>query len=108
MKSFGSSDLVKCLVCLGFSKELSAGSSHIKYKCPKAVDKGTRPFITVILKVKSYDKTTQGRYLTQIKMLGYTKEEATAALENAQQAIEKFTGKSAENPIVKEIKDAQS
>ena len=80
MKSFGSSDLVKCLVCLGFSKELSAGSSHIKYKCPKAVDKGTRPFITVILKVKSYDKTTQGRYLTQIKMLGYTKEEISKCM----------------------------
>lgn len=80
MKSFGSSDLIKCLVCLGFNKEPSTGSSHIKYKCPKTVDKGSRPFITVILKVKSYDKTTQGRYLTQIKQLGYTKEEISKCI----------------------------
>lgn len=80
MKSFGSADLVKCLTCLGFTREFSTGSSHIKYTSPKKVEKGTRPFITVILGVKIYDKTTQGRYLTQIKRLGYTKDEIASCM----------------------------
>lgn len=38
----------------------------------------------------------------------YNKEEALSALEVAEKEIEKFTGKSSENPIIKAIKDAQS
>ena len=75
MKSFGSKDLINCLLCLGFTPTKSTGSSHIKYKCTKSVEKGTRSFIEVILNVKTYDPTTRGRYLTQIKRLGYSLKE---------------------------------
>ena len=75
MKSFGSTDLIKCLLRLGFTKDKSTGSSHSKYNCPKKMEKGIRPFLIVILNVKTYDKTTQNRYLTQLKKLGYSLKE---------------------------------
>ncbi len=72
--SFGTEELIKCLVNLGFSKQPSTGSSHLKYKCPnpKDVPAGTRPFIIVIENTKVYDKHTMGRYRTEIRRLGYS------------------------------------
>lgn len=73
MKSpFGSKELVACLLCLGFTKEKSTGSSHIKYRSPKKVQKGMHPFITVILQRKVYDPHTQSCYLRDIRVLGFT------------------------------------
>jgi len=78
--SFGSEKLIKCLICLGFVKQKSTGSSHIKYSCPKKVVAGQRPFIEVILKRKTYDPHTASSYLRQIKNLGYTKDEVLTCL----------------------------
>ena len=71
MKVFGSKNLVACLSRLKFLRVVSSGSSHVKFKCPKKVSPGTRPFITVILNKKSYDPRTRSRYLRQIRNLGY-------------------------------------
>ncbi len=74
--SFGYKELIACLLCLGFAKQLSTGSSHLKYKSPHSTsDPNLRPFITVILERKDYDKHTRGRYLGQIKRLGFSLQE---------------------------------
>jgi hypothetical protein len=78
--SFGTSELIKCLFCLGFTKQRSTGSSHEKYASPNIVTKGTRPFIAVILKRKIYDKHTQASYLRQIRNLGFTTEKITKCM----------------------------
>lgn len=72
--SFGTEKLIKCLINLGFSKQPSTGSSHVKYKCPnlQGIPIGTRPFIIVIQGVKVYDKHTMSRYRTEIRRLGYS------------------------------------
>ena len=75
--SFGSNELIKCLRCLGFTKQRSTGSSHEKYSSPNAVAKGTRPFIMVILGRKIYDNHTRTSYLRQIRNLGFTTEKIT-------------------------------
>lgn len=72
--SFGTEELIRCLINLGFIKQPSTGSSHIKYKCPdpKKVPVGIRPFIIVIENTKVYDKHTMSRYRTEIRRLGYS------------------------------------
>lgn len=78
--SFGSNELIKCLFCLGFIKQRSTGSSHEKYTSPNTVTKGVRPFITVVLRRKIYDKHTQASYLRQIRNLGFTTEKITKCM----------------------------
>lgn len=73
--SFGSKELINCLLCLGFTKKRSTGSSHSKYSSPKKVAMGMRPFITVILNRKVFDPHTQSSYLLQIKKLGFSAED---------------------------------
>lgn len=69
---FGAKDLCKHLEELGFVKDTSKGTSHLKYKisgkrkCPK----DRRPFIIVILGRKMYDPHTCTSYIRQIKNLG--------------------------------------
>ena len=80
MKSFGSRDLIGCLLCLEFTEGKRRATSHVKYICPKKVEAGTHPFITVILGRKTYDPVTRGRYITQLKILGYTTEEIESCM----------------------------
>ena len=78
--SFGSNELIKCLLCLGFVKQRSTGSSHEKYSSPNTVMKGVRPFIIVILRRKIYDNHTRTSYLRQIRTLGFTTEKITKCI----------------------------
>lgn len=80
MRSFGSRDLIGCLLCLKFTEGKRNASSHVKYNCPKKVEAGNYPLITVILGRKVYDKVTRGRYLTQLKKLGYTIKEIESCM----------------------------
>ena len=74
--SFGSKELEKCLIDLGFIPQKRVGSSHLKYKLAgKKIPPGTRPFIIVIEGRKVYDPHTAGSYIHQIKNLGFTVEE---------------------------------
>jgi len=72
---FGSRELVSCLLCLGFTKKRSTGSSHEKYSCPKRAKLPLRPFIIVISGRRIYDPHTMSSYLRQIQNLGYSIEE---------------------------------
>ena len=80
--SFGSKELCKCLLCLGFKPKPQKASSHVKYRVPpdKEASCGNRPFVTVILGRKTYDPTTRGRYMTQIKQKGFSKKEILKCL----------------------------
>lgn len=77
MKSFGSKKLCNCLQCLGFLPTPQIGTSHIKYKIPsdKKAPIGVRPFIIVQLGKKTYHPHARSRYISQIKRLGFSKEE---------------------------------
>ena len=78
--SFGSRELINCLLCLGFTKKNSTGSSHIKYACHKRITTGIRPFIIVILHRKDYDPHTKSSYLKQIQNLGYASDQIDACM----------------------------
>ena len=78
--SFGSKDLVACLLCLGFSVKKSTGSSHIKYSSNRPCKIGQRSFIEVILNRKVFDKHTKSSYLRQIRNLGYTLDEMNTCM----------------------------
>ncbi|MEK7571080.1 MAG: hypothetical protein AAB553_02290 [Patescibacteria group bacterium] len=54
-QSFGSRELVACLLCLGFKEEPQTGSRHLKYSSPRSVEKGKRPFITLLQGKSDYD-----------------------------------------------------
>ncbi len=73
--AFGSKELCKCLIKLGFKEKPQKATSHQKFHSAKVPPVGVHPFITVILGRKSYDPTTRSRYITQIKRLGFTKKE---------------------------------
>lgn len=72
-KSFGSDEFCKFLSGQGFSKHKSVGSSHLKYSAPKSikVPQGIRPFITVILKRKTYDPHTISCYKRDLIRMGF-------------------------------------
>lgn len=78
--SFGSRELISCLLCLGFTRKNSPGSSHIKYASPKKITTGMRPFIIAILHRKDYDPHTKSSYLKQIQNLGYTSDQIDACM----------------------------
>ena len=78
MKNFGTKDLCKCLENLGFVfAEQQTSSHHYKYNAPKkhVVLKGLRPFIMVQIGQKAFRPNSCSRYITEIKHLGFTKEE---------------------------------
>jgi len=81
MKSFGSKELQRCLLDLGFVVK-SVESSHIKFWPPKGheTSRGRRPFQMVQIGKKTYRKNDQNRYITQIKRFGFTKEKIVKAL----------------------------
>lgn len=72
---FGSRELEACLLCLGFKQEPQTGSRHLKYTSPCPVEKGKRPFITLLQGKADYDPIICKKYYKQIIALGFTKEE---------------------------------
>ena len=78
MKNFGTKDLCKCLENLGFTfDEHQTSNHHYKYSAPKGhiVPKGLRPFMMVQIGQKVFRPHSCSRYITEIKQLGFTKEE---------------------------------
>lgn len=77
MKAYGSSELEKCVKKLGFTFDSISSSHHAKYIPPTGRDPlpGIRPFFTFQLGRKTYDPNSANRYITQLKHLGFTKEE---------------------------------
>lgn len=77
MKLFGSNDLCKCLKRLAFTPLPQNGTSHVKYKVLPDIKTtpGIRPYIIVILGRKTYDRNTCSSYITQLKRLGFSKED---------------------------------
>lgn len=75
-KSFGSRELTKCLEKLGF-KLARQTSSHLIYNPPKnkIVPEGIRPFMTVQVGRKTYDRYSANRYISQVKKFGFSKKE---------------------------------
>lgn len=76
-KSFGSRELYKCLIKLGFNPLAQKGTSHLKFSPPKGkvVSQGTRPFMIIQLNIKTYDPHSASRYINQIMKFGFSKEE---------------------------------
>lgn len=77
---FGSSDLIKCLKCLGFIPNPQVASRHLKYSCPRTVQKGQRPFIIVLQNTSTYDPITCKNIVREIKLLGFTQEEINGCM----------------------------
>ena len=73
MKSFGSKELERCLLKLGFIPK-GIQSSHVKYYHKKGRT-GSKPFMIVQLGKKSYGKNAANRYVSEIKKFGFAKEE---------------------------------
>lgn len=82
MKAFGSKDLEKCVKKLGFVFDSISSSHHAKYIPPSGRDPlpGVRPFFIIQLGRRSYDSYSANRYLTELKHLGFSKEEIEKAL----------------------------
>jgi len=75
-KSFGTKELCKCLEKLGFTCK-GIKSSHVKFNLPKnrKISAGLRPFMIVQLGKKNYDSYIANRYVSELKKLGFNKEE---------------------------------
>ncbi len=75
---YGSRELVKCLLILGFTlNRKQAGTSHIKYTPPLGIQikAGERSFIMVQMGIKTYDTNACNRYIKQIKDFGFKEQE---------------------------------
>lgn len=77
-KAFGSKELVKCLKKLGFTY-LRESSSHQIYGPPSGKKNPEGRPLPVKVGVKSYDPNSRSRYISEIKMYGFTKEEIREA-----------------------------
>lgn len=82
MKGYGSKELERCVKSLGFTFDSISSNHHAKYNLPagRTVIVGYYPFFQFQLKRKTYDKNAQHRYITQLKRLGFTKEEIENSL----------------------------
>jgi len=78
---FGTKDLEKCLLCLGFTSR-PAKASHKKFDCPKycEVPERLRPFIIVVLGKKQYDDISAAKWIKQIKNFGFTNKQISHCL----------------------------
>ena len=77
MKSFGSKDLEEFVRKFKFTFHSISSSHHAKYYPSKnriSTDP-SRPFFQFQLGRKSYDPHSASRYVSQLKRLGFTKEE---------------------------------
>lgn len=77
MKNFGTKDFCQCLINLGLTLVKNQTSSHhLKYDVPKShIIRGGRTFMMAQLGQKSYHKNACSRYISELKQLGFTKEE---------------------------------
>ncbi len=83
MKSFGSKELISCLTRLGFQKQRSVGSSHLKFKCPNTHKHiaGERSFIEVLQGKSQFDPKTQSKIINNlIKKHNFTRDQIESAL----------------------------
>jgi|GEM_PF-2567483 len=77
--SFGSKELTKALIKLGFCADTKhSGTSHIKY-CINLSIPGVRPFITVVGSVKRYDPHTASCFISQIREKGFNNKQIEKA-----------------------------
>lgn len=78
---FGSKELERCLVCLGFSPR-QPKATHKKYDCPKdcQVLERTRPFIIIVFGKRQYDDISASKWIKQIKNLGITDKQISDCL----------------------------
>lgn len=72
MKSFGSRELIQCLINLGFTQQRKIASRHLKFKCPKRHVAGERPFLEVLQGKSEYDPVTQRKIISNLKKHGFT------------------------------------
>lgn len=79
---FGSRELIHCLVQLGFKPLRQYGTRHQKFIPPTKVkvSAGQRSFIMVQLNIKTYDSNACSRYISQIKSLGFSRDQIIYAL----------------------------
>mgnify|MGYP001301508003 CR=1 FL=1 len=79
-KIFGSKELINCVENLD-CKYNSSKSSHIKYNLPEGhkLPKGERPFYIIQVSRKTYAKHICNRYITELKMKGFTKKQIDKA-----------------------------
>jgi len=77
-RAFGSKDLEKGIVRLGF-KYIRASSSHWVYNPPKGMSNlQNRPFVFKV-GVKSYDPHSRARYISELKSYGFIKSQIEQA-----------------------------
>lgn len=80
--TFGSKELIRCLLNLGFLPKKQLGTSHQKFIPPKEMtvrNPGQRSFIIVQTGQKEYDPHARTRYIRQIMNFGFKDEEITKA-----------------------------
>lgn len=80
--TFGSRELIRCLINLGFLPKKQFGTSHQKYIPPKeksVSNAGQRSFIIVQTGQKEYDPHARTRYIRQIMNFGFKEEEILKA-----------------------------
>lgn len=75
--TFGSLQLCKALINLGFSPEKQGGTSHQKWTVPKnrKLPLNSRTFIEVIQGRKQFYPPSVSGYMRQLRQLGFTTEE---------------------------------
>ena len=73
--SFGSKELCRCLLSLGFTQKPQTATDHIKYKPPSWVklNPGDRSYIMVQMGRKIFDPHSSTRYIRQIMNFGIEK-----------------------------------
>lgn len=79
-RSYGSRELIRCLLKLRYTPEPQIGSRHRKYRSPNSVQKGMYPFILVIQNRSEYDQFWQREYMKQIKRHGFSGDQIEEAM----------------------------
>jgi len=83
LSAYGSKELERCLLHLGFTPLKQHGTSHQKFIPPKEKaihSPGQRSFIVIQLGQKEYDPHARTRYIRQIFNFGFTQEEIIIGL----------------------------
>ena len=82
MKCYGSKELVKCLLKLGFKPNNQNATSHQKYSAPDSckIYLGDRNFVMVQTNRREFDPQARTRYIAEIKRLGFSESEILKCL----------------------------
>lgn len=77
MKCYGSKELIKCLLKLGFKPNQQNATSHQKFSAPDSckINIGDRNYVMVQTNRREYDPHARTRYITEIKRLGFSENE---------------------------------